>query len=87
MFELMYVTAFFLGAAFAYVTVFVNPRIPPGHRLNPMKFSLFLASWGGAGIILQKWLEWPFWAHLPAGIVLGLLLSMAAYRLMPKRNG
>lgn len=52
--------------------------------LSPVVLAMFIASFGGTGIILMKYLHWPLFQHLPVAAVSGLAIAGAVFAFFHK---
>lgn len=52
--------------------------------LSPVTLAMFIASFGGAGIIFHKVLHWPVYAHLPLAAVSGVVMAALVFYLFYK---
>lgn len=52
--------------------------------LSPVTLAMFIATFGGTGIILKKILGWPLYAHLPVAAVSGFAVAALVFWLFWK---
>jgi membrane protein implicated in regulation of membrane protease activity len=52
--------------------------------LSPVVLSMFIASFGGAGLIFKKVLAWPTVAHMPVAAVSGVVVAGVVFLLFYK---
>ncbi len=52
--------------------------------VSPVTIAMFIATFGGTGIILKKYLLWPVYAHIPVAAVSGIIVAGAVFYLFYK---
>ncbi len=52
--------------------------------LSPVVLAMFIASFGGTGLIFMKFLHWPFAAHLPVSAFSGLAIAGVVFAFFHK---
>jgi membrane protein implicated in regulation of membrane protease activity len=52
--------------------------------LSPVVLAMFIASFGGTGIILMKYLHWPLVLHLPVAAGSGFVIAAVVFALFHK---
>ena len=52
--------------------------------LSPVTLAMFIASFGGAGIIFHDVLKWPVYAHLPLAAISGVVMAGLVFYLFYK---
>ena len=52
--------------------------------LSPVVLAMFVASFGGSGLIFMKFLHWPFVLHLPVSAFSGLVIASIVFAFFHK---